>query len=82
MAIGVVLGGLLALYLSYAGFYYPGMEEMAAKFNLPARMYPEVSILSLLWGPVTVFAGAMLAAIYPALRLFSLQPVAAMRAVQ
>jgi ABC-type lipoprotein release transport system permease subunit len=81
LAIGVLLGGLLSLYLSYAGFYYPGMEEMAAKFNLPDRMYPEVSVLSLLWGPVTVFAGAMLAAIYPATRLFSLHPVSAMRAV-
>ena len=77
-----MLGGLLSLYLSFEGFYYPGMEEMAAKFNLPDRMYPQVSILSLLWGPVTVFVGAMLAAIYPATRLFSLQPVAAMRAVQ
>jgi len=81
LAIGVLLGGLLSLYLSYAGFYYPGMEEMAAKFNLPDRMYPQVSVLSLLWGPVTVFIGAMLAAIYPATRLFSLHPVAAMRAV-
>jgi len=81
LAIGVILGGLLSLYLSYAGFYYPGMEEMAAKFNLPDRMYPQISLLSLLWGPLIVFAGAMLAAIYPATRLFSLQPVAAMRAV-
>jgi len=82
LVIGVVLGGLVALYLSYAGFYYPGMEEMAAKFNLPDRMYPQISLLSLLWGPMTVFVGAMLAAIYPALRLFSLQPVVAMRAAQ
>ena len=81
LAIGVLLGGLLTLYLSYAGFYYPGMEEMAAKFNLPDRMYPQISVLSLLWGPATVFVGAMLAAIYPAMRLLSLQPVAAMRAV-
>lgn len=81
LAIGVLLGGLLSLYLSYVGFYYPGMEEMAAKFNLPERMYPQISVLSLLWGPVTVFGGAMLAAIYPATRLFSLHPVAAMRAV-
>lgn len=81
MGLGVLLGGLLSFYLSHAGFYYPGMEEMAAKFNLPDRMYPQVSLLSLLWGPAIVFLGAMLAAIYPATRLFSLRPVAAMRAV-
>jgi len=34
-----------------------------------------------LWGPLLVFLGALLAAVYPALRLLSLQPVAAMRAV-
>lgn len=81
MGLGVLLGGLLSFYLSHAGFYYPGMEEMAQKFNLPDRMYPQVSLLSLLWGPAIVFLGAMLAAIYPATRLFGLRPVAAMRAV-
>jgi putative ABC transport system permease protein len=81
MGLGVLLGGLLSFYLSHAGFYYPGMEEMAQKFNLPDRMYPQISLLSLLWGPAIVFLGAMLAAIYPAMRLFSLRPVAAMRAV-
>jgi putative ABC transport system permease protein len=81
MALGVLLGGLLTWYLSYAGFTYPGMEEAAARFNMSERMYPQVSALSLLWGPVVVFVGALLAAVYPALRLYHLQPVAAMRAV-
>jgi ABC-type lipoprotein release transport system permease subunit len=81
LALGVLLGALLTWYLSYAGFTYPGMEEMASKFNMEARMYPQVSPLSLLWGPLTVFIGALLAALYPALRLFRLEPVAAMRAV-
>jgi ABC-type lipoprotein release transport system permease subunit len=81
LGLGVMVGAALASYLSVVGFYYPGMEEMAARFNLPARMYPQVSVLSLLWGPVTVFVFALLAAIYPALRLYQLQPVAAMRAV-
>jgi putative ABC transport system permease protein len=81
LAIGVLLGYLLSLYLSYAGFAVDGMEEMNQRFNMPARMYPEVSLLSLLWGPSVIFAGAMVAAIYPSLRLLRLQPVAAMRAV-
>ncbi|MEH6634330.1 MAG: FtsX-like permease family protein [Halioglobus sp.] len=80
LALGVLLGALLTVYLSYAGFSYPGMDEMAARFNMSALMYPQVSPLSLLWGPLTVFCGALLAAVYPALRLLRLQPVAAMRA--
>jgi len=81
LVLGILVGAALAGYLSVVGFYYPGMEEMAARFNLPDRMYPEVSVLSLLWGPVIVFVFALLAAVYPALRLYRLLPVAAMRAV-
>jgi len=81
LALGLFLGALLIWYLSVAGFTYPGMEEMAARFNMDERMYPEVSLLALAWGPVTVFVFTLLAAVYPSLRLFRLQPVAAMRAV-
>jgi putative ABC transport system permease protein len=81
LLIGVALGALLAWYLSIVGFAYPGMEELGAKFNMPGRMYPEISFLSLLWGPAVVFVFAVLAAAYPALRLFRLAPVQAMRAV-
>ncbi|MEQ9464990.1 MAG: FtsX-like permease family protein [Haliea sp.] len=80
LALGVAAGGLLGLYLQQAGFTFPGMEEMNARFNLPERIYPPVTLASLLWGPLTVFLGALLAAVYPALRLFGLQPVSAMRA--
>jgi putative ABC transport system permease protein len=81
LGIGVFLGYLVALYLSFVGFTMPGMEEMAQKFNMPDRMYPEMSFLSIFWGPAVVFLGAMLAAIYPATRLLRLQPVIAMRSV-
>ena len=79
--LGAFFGGLLTAWLSVNGFAYPGMEEMAAKFNLPARFYPEVSTLSLISGPVVVFVFTILAALYPALRLHRLHPVEAMRAV-
>jgi len=81
LLIGLLLGTALAWYLSVAGFSYPGMAEMSDRFNLPGRLYPQVSLLSMLWGPLTVFAGVLLAAVYPALQLFRLQPVAAMHAV-
>ena len=81
LVIGAALGTTLAYYLSIVGFSYPGMEEMAGKFNLPDRMYPSLSLLSILLGPGIVFFCSLLASIYPALRLFFLQPVSAMRAV-
>jgi ABC-type lipoprotein release transport system permease subunit len=81
LVIGAILGGLLTYWFSINGFAYPGMEEMAEKFNLPARFYPDVSVLSLMIGPVVVFLFSILAALYPALRLHRLHPVEAIRAL-
>jgi len=81
LLLGALLGGLFTYWFSVNGFAYPGMDEMAAKFNLPARFYPQVSAPSLLIGPAVVFIFTVLAAVYPALRLRKLRPVEAMRAV-
>jgi ABC-type lipoprotein release transport system permease subunit len=81
LVIGLLLGWLVTAYFNHAGFTYPGMEEVAGKFNLSARMYPEMTPLSLVLGPSVVFVFCLLAAIYPSLRLFRLQPVKAMSTV-
>ncbi|MDH3265390.1 MAG: FtsX-like permease family protein [Gammaproteobacteria bacterium] len=81
LLLGALLGGLVTYWFSINGFAYPGMDELAAKFNLPARFFPQVSPLSLLLGPAVVFLFSILAAVYPALRLHKLHPVEAMRAV-
>ena len=81
LLIGVLLGGLVSGYFASVGFAYPGMDEMAAKFNMSPVMYPSVGPLSLLLGPSVVFVFCLFAAIYPALKLYGLRPVEAMRAV-
>lgn len=81
LVLGLLLGGMVAVYFNQVGFTYPGMEEMAGRFNLSDRVYPIVTPISLLLGPSVVFVFCLLAAIYPSLRLFRLQPVEAMRAV-
>ncbi len=80
VVLGAIVGGLVTSWFSVNGLAIPGMEEMAAQFNLPDRMYPRVTLLSLFAGPLIVFLFTMLAAIYPALRLHWLHPVQAMRA--
>ena len=54
LVLGVLLGGVLVYWLGIHGFTYPGMEEMASKFNLPDRIYPELSAVGLLLGPLVV----------------------------
>jgi putative ABC transport system permease protein len=53
---------------------------MAGKFNLPSRMYPELSLIGLVFGPSIVLAASIVASLYPAIRLHWLKPVDAMRA--
>lgn len=77
---GAVLGALVTGWFAANGFSYPGMDELAANFNLPARVYPPVAFLPTVLGPLVVFLFSMLSALYPALRLNWLHPVEAMRA--
>lgn len=81
LLVGVALGIALTTYVHYTGFYYPGMEEMASKFNLPSRFYPSVGWISALLGPGLVMLFSILASVYPALRIRRLEPLEAMRAV-
>lgn len=81
--IGLLLGAFAGLLLTYwfsvNGLSYPGMEEMAANFNLPGRVYPQPSVIKTFFGPTVVFLFTLLAAVYPAWRLRRLHPVEAMR---
>lgn len=77
---GAAIGGIVTGMTMEAGIYLPGMEEMVSQFNLPSRLYPQLTLLTLLAGPTIVFLFTLLAAVYPALRLRWLEPVQAMRA--
>ena len=81
LVLGIFVGLIINLYLSRVGFSYPGMDEVALKFNLPERIYPAISMASMTLGPAAVAVGSLLATLYPALRLYLLTPIEAMRAV-
>ena len=80
IALGALLGGVITGYFSVNGFVMPGMEEMAVRFNLPARLYPGISAATLFVGPLIVFGVSVIATLYPAIRLNRLHPIEAMRA--
>ncbi len=79
LVLGAITGTIFTTWFTVNGLSIPGMEEMAAMFNLPARIYPEVTFGTAIAGPLIVYAFTLLAAVYPALRLHRLHPVEAMR---
>ena len=79
LTLGVLLGGGLIIWFGIHGFSYPGMDEMAERFNMPSRIYPQLQLVPLLLGPLIVYISTLIASIYPAARLNWLQPVQAMR---
>ncbi len=79
LILGAIAGALLTSWFTANGLSIPGMEEMAAQFNLPARVFPQVNLLSAFLGPLVVFVFTLLAAAYPALRLHKVRIVDAMR---
>jgi len=80
MVIGAITGTIFTTWFTVNGLSIPGMEEMAANFNLPARIYPEVTFGTAMAGPLIVYVFTLLSAVYPALRLHRLRPVEALRA--
>ncbi len=76
---GILIGAALVGWGGIYGISFPGMDEMGKQFNLPARIYPELTVFQLTLGPSIVFAATLLASSWPALRLYWLEPVQAMR---
>lgn len=81
LAIGIAIGGGIAVWLHFEGFTFPGMKEIYAQFGLPGVIHPKLSAESFLLGPSVIFVFTLLAALYPALRIRKLQPVEAIHAV-
>lgn len=79
LVLGAIAGAIVTSWFTVNGLSIPGMDEMAAQFNLPARVFPRVNLLTMFLGPAVVFLFTLLAAVYPALRLHKLRIVDAMR---
>lgn len=77
---GMALGYSLSAYFGHAGIAFGQMQEVFGRFGLPGAMYPKVSALTLLAGPAVIAVCTLLAGIFPFLRVYRLEPVAAMTA--
>lgn len=82
--VGAALGASIAIAiivgLADVGLYMgEAMEEMAAQYYMPPRLYPALTTEALLVSPLILLLGTQLAALIPALRIRRLRPVEALR---
>ena len=80
IAAGIIMGSLITLYFQSHGIDFSGASELLSQFGISGRMYPKLSWLSAVSGPLAVWLITFLAALYPALKVRRMQPVEAMRA--
>ncbi len=77
---GLLLGGGATLWLERVGIVVPIDPRLLAQFALPSRLYPTLTPLSALFGPVALLSAITVGGIAPYLRVTGLTPALAMRA--
>lgn len=78
---GIIFGSLITIYFQSQGFDISGASELLSQFGITGRIYPKLSWISAISGPMAVLVITFFAALYPALKIQRMQPVEAMRAV-
>jgi ABC-type lipoprotein release transport system permease subunit len=75
---GIIAGCLVTWYFQVHGIV---ISEMMKVYGLPERMFPQLSVLSIIIGAGVVLLITLLTAFYPAVKVRKLRPVEAMTAV-
>jgi ABC-type lipoprotein release transport system permease subunit len=78
---GIAVGCLITVYFQSHGIDFSDASELLSQFGITGRMYPKLSLLSAVSGPLAVLVITFFTALYPALKVRRMRPVAAMRAV-
>ncbi len=78
--IGIALGAAITLWVEQTGISLSGFESVLAQYGLPSRLYPALSLFSLLVGPAVIVIAISIGGIVPYLHVRRLQAASAMRA--
>jgi putative ABC transport system permease protein len=81
LAAGTLAGAALTGYFAVHGIAFSSSEAVLAQWHLPARIHPQLGVLSLTLGPGLIFLATLAAALLPVRRIRRLHPVDAMKAV-
>jgi ABC-type lipoprotein release transport system permease subunit len=79
LLMGFIFGALVVSYFGHVGFTAPGAEEVLKKWNLPGRIYPEVTFKSFYPPLLTVMVASLLSVFYPAFRAFKMEALKALQ---
>lgn len=78
IVLGMILGSLVTLYYQRHGIYIEGTADILRQYGIPERLYPRLSLLTLMAGPALVFVITFVSSVIPALRIRRMKPVEAM----
>ena len=78
---GVVVGCAVTLWFQTHGIDLAGASEILKEYGMSGIVYPKLSIVSALAGPLLVFVITICAALYPAFKVKKLVPVDAIRSI-
>lgn len=77
--VGIAIGDVVTLIAAHYGLSLPGSDAVFAKWGLPGRLFPRLSLVSMLAGPCVMGSCILLAGIFPFGHVRGLEPVSAMR---
>lgn len=81
LSLGILLGYGITDYFSQVGIHFESAQEIFERYNMPGAMYPLITPLTLLAGPLIIGLCILLAGIFPVVRIYRMQPVPAMRTI-
>jgi ABC-type lipoprotein release transport system permease subunit len=81
LGIGIGIGIGVTLIFSQVGIGFGDSGELLAQYCIAERLYPRLTVLSVLAGPVIIAVITFFTALIPALKIPRMRPVDAMRAV-
>ncbi len=80
LLVGALIGVAATLWYEHQGIHFTDAEEVFAQYGLSSVIYPALSPLTLLAGPMVIVMVLMLAGLYPVWRIHRMNLLDAMRA--